>query len=72
MAQKYLCPECEENETDFELLYRMSREIKKDPETGDNTYRESELKPDANDSSASQTVRCSKCRYTSSEDDFIV
>jgi len=71
VGSAYLCPVCKANRKEFDLVYKLAQEIRKDPESGATLYRSDELvamcredgRPDID-------VRCRLCGYVASETAF--
>lgn len=71
MNQKYTCPVCRENHTDFEIIYRLIQKIRKDPETGKVIYASDILETPAQGRKPELEIRCAKCGYTARERLFV-
>jgi len=71
MIKPYFCPVCRSNRTDFIIIYRLTRQVRKDPDTGDVTYQAPELEAPTRNGQPEVDVRCCRCGYTGHESLFI-
>jgi hypothetical protein len=71
LSKPYLCPICRQNKTSFELLFKLTREIRKDPKTGAVLYQASELACVMRNGQPEIDIRCLHCGYTGYERLFI-
>lgn len=71
VSRPYLCPVCRDNREEFELVYKLAQEIRKDPETGKTLYAADELAVLAKeDGRPDLDVRCGRCGYVGAESAF--
>lgn len=62
---------CKANRKEFDLVYKLTQEIRKDPETGATLYRSDELAAMCRkDGRPDVDVRCRLCGYVASESVF--
>ncbi len=71
MPQRYVCPICRQNRSQFEIIYRLAQQIQKDPETGALLYVSDTLEMPMLGSRPELEVRCQSCGYTGTESIFI-
>lgn len=70
MGQPFLCPVCHDNRTEFMQIYKLAREITKDPDTGAVTYASDEWETVAKDGRPELDVQCRLCGHVGKERDF--
>lgn len=71
MVRRYACPVCKHNQTQFEIIYKLSQQIQKDPETGAVIYASDSLETPMVGRRPDIDVRCSQCGYIGNESVFI-
>ncbi|NLN17563.1 MAG: DNA alkylation repair protein [Firmicutes bacterium] len=71
MAEPYLCPICRSNRTSFEIIFKLSREIRKDPETGEELFQADSMSVMLRNDRPELEVKCLTCGYTGYEGLFI-
>lgn len=71
MDQKYSCPVCRQNQTKFEIIYKLIQEIHKDPDTGKVIYVSDILDTPLRNRHSELEIRCTKCGYVAREWLFI-
>lgn len=71
VSRPYLCPVCRANRVEFELVYKLAQEIRKDPDTGRTVYRADELAVlTKEDGRPDLDVKCRQCGYVGAESTF--
>ncbi|OUM95248.1 MAG: hypothetical protein BAA04_09790 [Firmicutes bacterium ZCTH02-B6] len=71
VEQPYLCPVCRDNRQDFLQVYKLAREIRKDPETGAILYVADEWETVTRDGRLDLEIRCRLCDHSAPEVDFV-
>lgn len=71
LSRAYLCPVCNVNRKEFELVYKLAQEIHKDPQTGETLFRSDELTTlSKEDGRPDLDVKCLQCGYVGAEAAF--
>lgn len=71
MEAPYLCPVCRDNREEFLQVYKLAREIRKDPETGALRYAADEWETLTRDGRLDLEIRCQLCQHSAPEIDFV-
>lgn len=67
MAARYSCPICKEERAHFDLIYKLAREIRLDPHTGEVLFSSDEMETVARNGRPDIDVRCHTCGYIGNE-----
>lgn len=70
METPYFCPMCRGNRARFAMIFRLAREIEKDPSTGELRHVADELEVLTPPGPEAFEVRCLACGYTAGERAF--
>lgn len=72
MRRAYTCPICRTNSSHFSLVYKMSQEITKDPDSGRTLFLSDELETVTRpDGQPDLDVCCGVCGYVGQEASFV-
>lgn len=68
----YLCPVCKRNWCEFEIIYKIAQEVRKDRHSGRTVYKSDEyVSLTRGDGRPDLDVRCRKCGYVGTENAFV-
>ena len=71
LAERYLCPICRSNRSSFEVIFKLSREIRKDPDTGEELFQADAMSVVLRNDRPELDIRCLQCGYTGYEGLFV-
>lgn len=71
MNEPFLCPVCRDNRTEFRQVYKLARDIRKDPDTGAVEYASDQWETVTKDGRPDLDVQCGLCGHVARERDFV-
>lgn len=71
MNEPFLCPVCKANRTEFRQVYKLAREIRKNPDTGAVEYAADEWEAMMKDGRPDLDVQCGLCGHVANAREFI-
>lgn len=70
MDKPFLCPVCRNNRSEFRQVYKLARDIRKNPDTGAVEFAADEWDTVVKDGRPELDVQCGLCGHVGSERDF--